>query len=110
MSLPNGERAFVDIQKLTEYCLDPEHERGKHKARVFEAVCGLTADYADVLRDALLEAARKGEAELIGSDRFGDRFAVEYTVIGPSGSASVRSAWIVRRDEDFPRLVSCFVR
>ena len=57
MVLPNGGRAVVDIAKLRDYCLSPDHPRGKHKARVFAAVLGLTADQTDVLRDALLVAA-----------------------------------------------------
>lgn len=39
--LPNPERAIVDIAKLKDYCLDTEHEDGKHKARVFAAVLGV---------------------------------------------------------------------
>jgi hypothetical protein len=35
MKMPGGHAAIVDRQKLTEYCLNPEHPRGKHKARVF---------------------------------------------------------------------------
>jgi hypothetical protein len=33
------------------------HREGRHKARVFEAVLGVTAENADVLRRALLEAS-----------------------------------------------------
>jgi hypothetical protein len=33
--LPNGHRAFVDVAKLRDYYLNPSHEDGKHKARVF---------------------------------------------------------------------------
>ena len=63
MKLPNAENAFVDLQKLTDYCLNPEHERGKHKARVFAATCGLTAEHAELLRHSLLDAARLGDAK-----------------------------------------------
>ncbi len=49
MKLPGGNAAIVDRQKLTGYCLNPEHPRGKHKARVF-AMLGLTAENADELR------------------------------------------------------------
>ena len=41
MKLPNADRAVVEMQKLVDYCLDPEHPRGKHKARVFLSSCGL---------------------------------------------------------------------
>ncbi len=44
MKLPNGERAVVDIIKLQDYCLNPAHPRGQHKARVFAAALGLTPD------------------------------------------------------------------
>jgi len=34
MKLPGGERANVDVAKLRDYCLNPTHPRGRHKARV----------------------------------------------------------------------------
>jgi hypothetical protein len=42
MRLPNGDQAIVEIVKLRDYCLSPTHPRGRHKARVFAAVLGLT--------------------------------------------------------------------
>jgi hypothetical protein len=33
--LPNAENAVVEIRKLSEYCLNPEHPKGKDKARLF---------------------------------------------------------------------------
>jgi hypothetical protein len=42
MSLPNGERAIVEVAKLRDYCLSPTHPRGRHKARVFAASLGIT--------------------------------------------------------------------
>lgn len=38
MKLPNSEKAFVDVAKLRDYSLNPEHESGGHKARVLEDV------------------------------------------------------------------------
>ena len=35
MKLPNGEHAIVEIDKWLHYCLDSDHPRGRHKARVF---------------------------------------------------------------------------
>ena len=62
MKLPNPDRAVVDIAKLRDYCLNPEHPRGRHKARLFAAKLGLTADHAETLREALLAAALNREA------------------------------------------------
>jgi hypothetical protein len=33
MKMPGGDAAVVDRRKLTGYCLNPEHPRGKRKAR-----------------------------------------------------------------------------
>jgi hypothetical protein len=69
----------------------------------------LTAEYADDLRGALLKAARNIDAELGEGDDYGQRYVIDLEVTGPTGTVRVRSAWIVRREEDFPRFVSCYV-
>src|SRR5688500_18549548 len=109
MKLPGGEHAIVDIAKLRDYCLNPDHPRGRHKARVFAAALGLTADQADELQGALLLAATNKEATAGDSDEFGQRYVIDFTMTAPTGSARVRSAWIVRTGEDVPRLLSCYV-
>lgn len=73
MTMPNAHRAFVDIDKLTAYCLNPAHPRGRHKARVFESALGITAANAGRLRDALLQAARSEEARAADGDEHGQR-------------------------------------
>lgn len=109
MILPNADKAVVAIEKVRDYCLDPNHVRGKHKARVFLASCGLTAADAEILRNALRNAVVDSEAEPGDVDEYGQRFVIELDVVGPTGTARVRSGWIVRNDEDFPRFVSCYV-
>jgi hypothetical protein len=109
MKLPNGDRAVVDIAKLRDYCLNPDHPRGRHKARVFASALGLTANDAVDLHNALLDAARAAEATVSDRDEYGQRYVVEFIMNGPAGTAAVRSAWIVRAGEDVPRLTSCYV-
>ena len=50
MLIPNAENAVVDIRKLRDYCLNPEHDDGKHKARLFSSILGMTPDNAEKLR------------------------------------------------------------
>lgn len=109
MRLPNADRAEVDPRKLTEYCLSPAHPVGKHKAAVFQAALGLTAADAEVLRGWLLRAAASGDAVAERADEFGERFRLDLEASTATGSATVRSAWIVRTGEDFPRLTTCYV-
>ena len=72
MRLPNGHRAHLGT-KLEDYVLNVTHREGRHKARVFESVLGVTASSADVLWRALLDAAAASdEAEARGDTGFGN--------------------------------------
>lgn len=109
MKLPGGGEAIVEISKLRDYCLDPQHPRGRHKARVLAATLGLTRADAEFLRDGLLRAAREADAVVGLSDEYGHRFIVDFALTRGDRRARVRSAWIVLRGENTPRLTSCFV-
>ena len=110
MRLPGGERAVVELAKLTDYCLDQTHPRGRHKARVFAARVGFTRAEAGLLRAELLRAAAIATTAAEGvADGHGHRFVLDLEVTGPKGTGTVRSGWIVRAGEDFPRLTSCYL-
>ena len=109
MKLPNSERAVVEIEKLVDYCLNPDHPRGKHKARVFRAACGLTQQHADDVRQQLLDIAVQYEALESPRTAHGRRYVIECRLTGPTGQAVVVTAWIIRDSEDFPRFVSAYV-
>ncbi|MDH3287847.1 MAG: hypothetical protein OEP48_09030 [Betaproteobacteria bacterium] len=109
MKLPNAARAFVDIAKLRDYCLDSSHPEGRHKARVFQSALDLTAIDAEFLRRSILDAATEGEAITGEADEYGSRYVVDFELDRGSRKARVRTIWIVRRNEDFPRLATCYV-
>jgi hypothetical protein len=108
MKLPHPDRAVVEIDKLRDYCLNPEHEEGKHKARVFAAALDLTQADAAWLHEQMLAAAF-GDATLSGRSRFGAIYMVDSGLEHRGRTATIRNGWIVRHDEDFPRLTTCFV-
>ena len=110
MKLPQGDRAIVDIRKLRDYCLDPDHFRGRHKARVFRSALGFTAADAPQLREALLAAAEGDDIVEVGEHTHGERFVIDSLLDGPAGRAWVRSIWLVRDDDGLPHLVTCYVR
>lgn len=109
MKLPDGDRAIVDERKIVDYCLSEEHDDGKHKARLFREILGVTLENAGLLLDALKEAAAAGEAVPGKLDRYGQRYVIDFALRRPGGTATVRSAWIVLTGERFPRLVSCYI-
>ena len=62
MRLPQGERAIIDERKVLDYCLSDEHDDGKHRARLFREIVGITLDDAERLLNRLKQAAATGEA------------------------------------------------
>ena len=82
MKLPNGESAIVDLQKLQAYCLNLQHPRGRHKARVFASI-GLREADAEELRTALLAAARNVEAQMGVATPYGQRYLVDFDLVRP---------------------------
>jgi hypothetical protein len=113
LKLPNAGRAVIDIGKLRDYSLNPHHPEGKHKARVFLAALGFKADDAERLRELIPEAILTTEAATQQPTSYGQRFVVDFHVKAEQGLVvtlkTIRSTWIIRNDEDFPRLTSCFI-
>jgi len=109
MKLPNGHRAVVDIRKLRDYSLDPDHPEGKHKARVFAAALGLTQRDADWLREKLLEVARENDCRPGRRTAHGQRYEIDFNTTWQGRAARLRSVWNVRPGEISPRLVTCYV-
>ena len=109
MKLPKGTEAIVDMTKLTDYCLNPDHEEGKHKARVFRSALGITKLNLELLRVGLLRAAATEDAMLVSETKYGNLYMLDFVLTTGMGSASIRSGWIIRTGESVPRLTTCFV-
>jgi hypothetical protein len=109
MLLPNPENAVIDMRKLEEYCLSPTHPVGRHKARVFRAALGWTAHDASTLRELILRGVCAQDAITTTADEYGQRYQVDVPATTPTGSATIRTAWMIRKGEDFPRLTTCYV-
>jgi hypothetical protein len=108
MLIPNAEKAVVDIRKLRGYCLNPEHDDGKHKARLFLSSLGMTADNAEELRQILLGIVQSHEARLGRRDEFGQRYTLDFTIEWQNRSATLRSGWIIEHESEIPRLTTCY--
>lgn len=110
MRLLNSHKAVVEIQKLREYSLNPNHPIGQHKARVFKAALGITLKDAEWLRDRALQVALSPDAKAEAASVFGDKYVIDSVIEREGKSALVRFCWIVEFGTDFPRLTSCYVK
>ncbi|WP_448560909.1 DUF6883 domain-containing protein [Trichothermofontia sp.] len=109
MKLPNGEFAIIPMEKLTDYCLNPNHSSGKHKARVFASVLGITVENADDLQELIVKAAFEGEVIQQNSTEFGQLYKVDWA-ISDRESIILRTLWEITPAQPNPRLVSAFIR
>lgn len=109
MKLPNAAHAVVEIEKLRDYCLSASHPRGRHKARVFATALGMTAEDAEELRDVILSAVISEDATPTEKDEYGQRYVVDFMMDRQGRQATIRTAWIIRSGEGYPRLASCYV-
>jgi hypothetical protein len=105
--LPNRNEAVLDIRKIEDYCLSPQHPRGRHKARVFREALDLQRSDAGWLRDVLPETARSGEASRVAADAWGAQWRLDAAIRRQGKSAVVRTIWIVRTGETAPTFVTC---
>jgi hypothetical protein len=107
--LPNHVSAQIEIAKLRDYCLSVNHPRGRHKARQFAASLGISAGDADWLRDQLLLGLAVTEAIRQEADAFGQRWRVDMMLARQNRRVVVRTIWIMRHGEGFPRFITCWV-
>jgi hypothetical protein len=106
--LPYAENAVVDIRKLRDYCLNPEHKVGKDKARLFSSALGMTADNAEELRQVLLKIVKNHEVKLGRQDEHGQRYTLDFEISWHNRKATLRSGWIIETGSEIPRLTTCY--
>lgn len=107
--LPRSNEAVIPTEKLVQYALNPKHDTGKHKARLFEELLDLRAEDWRFLEyqirrllpvSPVIQRARLGEHGL--------QYHVDIPVQGRNNRVEiVRTAWIIRTPEP-PQLVTMF--
>lgn len=109
MKLPNGDLAQISMQKLVGYCLNPNHERGKDKARRFNTLLGITAENAEQLYRLIQQAAVAGEVVQQTVTPFGQEFKVDWTIPDTAG-IQLRTIWEIAPHSTQPRLITAFIK
>lgn len=108
MLIPNANYAIADIRKLREYCLNPNHDDGKHKARLFESILGINSNDAEKLRQILLEVVKTHQCQLGRNDKYGQRYILDFELQWQNKRALVRSGWIIEHGSNIPKLTTCY--
>jgi hypothetical protein len=65
---------------------------------------------ASALRERLLQVAASEQAQAGKSDRYGQRYTLDFELPKGTRTVNVRSGWIILRNESIPRLTTCYVK
>ena len=100
---------MIPAEKLVGYALDPDHPRGRHKARVFAAALGIRQPDWRYLQEQLVQAAASAEVRGTRITPHGVLYETIVLVDGLNGATQrVAAIWLVAQQKP-PRLVSTWV-
>lgn len=108
MRLPAANRAIVDEAKVRDYLLSLEHPVGRYKAAFFGQLGYSHGDWKR-LREDIVSLARRADAEAVELTEYGQKYLTRGILTGPGGnSAEIVAVWLIRPDENLPRLVTAY--
>jgi hypothetical protein len=110
MKLPQGDQVKRQqiIDKLITYALNEDHKDGKHKARLFKSKLGITVENKEILVKALIQVAKKNDCIFSQNSQYGQKYVIDFYLITGERTEKIRSAWIIRYEEDYPRLTTVY--
>lgn len=107
MKLPNPDRAVIAESKPRKYLLSTTHPMGRFKAAIFNEL-GYSENNWRALRAELAKVAGQDASEKEVNE-YGSKYEIRSVVHGPSGkSLRLVSAWIVLKNEEFPRSITAY--
>lgn len=107
--MPNYKLAKIPDEKIYDYCLNPHHERGQHKARVFRQALGITYEQGELLKSAILEQLGKFEVTQIRRNNFGIIYTLPLKISIFDKEAGIVTAWIIQHNDIIPQLITCYI-
>jgi len=106
MKLPNWQQAVIDVRKLRDYALSPHHPVGGPKAKFFAQI-GFDRSNWREFEAAIRAQILPCDAEYGQPSSFGRKYEIRAPLTGLAGhTVNTLSVWIIRPDEEVPRLVT----
>ncbi|HEX4005506.1 MAG TPA: hypothetical protein VHX60_04995 [Acidobacteriaceae bacterium] len=99
----------VDVRKTRDYCLNDQHEKGKHKALLFKQQLGITAANWYVLAEQLAAGIEEKLVNRPERTKWAVQYEVKIPVTGPNGvTRLVTSGWKIEKGQP-PFLTSAYI-
>ncbi len=108
MKLPNREKAYVPISKLIDYLLSETHITGKMKSKFFR-LFGFDESNLGMLEQGLLAIAKTQDIVEVNKSAHGTKYIIDGSLFTPINRfVTIRTVWIIERDQDAPRFVTAY--
>ncbi|ACK72903.1 hypothetical protein PCC7424_4540 [Gloeothece citriformis PCC 7424] len=110
MKLPYGNQVDQQqiIDKLTTYSLNFDHKEGKHKAGLFKDKLGILLENQEIILTALRQAAINEELIYQTTSEYRNKYVIDFNLTTEVGTSIIRSCWIIRLTEVYPRLITVY--
>jgi len=109
VKLPGADHVVVDERKVREYLLSRSHPIGRFKAAVF-ARAGFRAQNWREFVSAVRVLAVQGDAMPGEPNKYGVKYLVSGTIMGPTGKLEVITVWLIPTEGGPPRIVTVYPR
>lgn len=108
MKLPNGKRAIIASEKLTDYIFSEKHSTGKFKAKFFHKL-GFDQNNSSLFEQALRKIAESEDIEDTQTSPYGTKYILDGKIHTPVGRIiKVRTIWIIEKGQNKPRFITVY--
>jgi hypothetical protein len=97
----------IPAEKLRDYLLNAAHPRNRGKARLFAAL-GYFPESWEILASDLRTQHLPNEATESGSSPDGVKYFIIEPLLGPTGSANIKSICQIDFGSEVPRFISAY--
>lgn len=105
--LPNYGKAEIATSKTKDYILNPENEKGKHKAHVIKSVLGYGREDYQEFNKLLLSKLKQYKVQRTESTEFGLKYKISMVLTGKSGRRlEVTTVWQIDNNATVPRFIT----
>ena len=108
MKVPNAVNAIIAPEKLRDYLLNPEHRRGRSKAKKLLSMGYQPAQWQRLEDDLRLQHLTV-DIDSTEKNEYGIAYVIVAELTGPTGNAAVfRSVWQIDVGMDRARLITMY--
>ncbi|MDR0919005.1 MAG: hypothetical protein LBM93_07100 [Oscillospiraceae bacterium] len=101
----------IDKHKIEDYILNPNHELGKHKAKIFEKELGITKEDSEYLIKQIKENLTENNMELIKEDKWGKHYRADINIKGLNDKIkNIRINLIKEKGQERIRMTTAYVK